>query len=75
MTVKTSVYLDDAEKDRLAGLARRTGTPEAELIRRGVRLVLDGADRPRPRVGLGGSGDGRSARDADALIAETGFGE
>lgn len=74
MTIKTSVYLDDDDKRRLSEYARATGTSEAELLRRGVRLVLAEAERPRPQTALGVSRDGRAARDTDALLAETGFG-
>jgi len=74
MVVKTSVYLDADDKRRLATLAAATGTREAELVRRGVRLVLDLAARPAPRLGIGASSDGRPARDSDELLAETGFG-
>ncbi len=73
MVVKTSVYLDADDKRRLATLAAATGTSEAELVRRGVRLVLDQAARPAPRLGIGASCDGRPARDSDELLAETGF--
>lgn len=72
--VRTTVYLDEDEKRQLASLAAATGVTEAELIRRGVRLVVASAERPRPRVGYGRSRDGRSAADTDALLAETGFG-
>jgi hypothetical protein len=72
--VKTSVYLDADDKRRLAALARSTGSSEAELLREGVRLVLQRAVRPRPRVAVGASSDGRTARDTDALLQETGFG-
>lgn len=75
MRTKTSVYLDDDEKRRLAALAAATGTSEAELLRRGVRLVLERARRPRPRLATGASVDGRAARDTDRLLTETGFGE
>lgn len=75
VTVKTSVYLDDEDKRRLGRLAAQSGASEAELIRRGVGLVLAEATRPRPRLGLGASSDGRAARDTDALLRETGFGE
>jgi hypothetical protein len=74
MSVKTSVYLDEGDKRRLSELALATGTSEAELLRRGVRLVLAEAVRPRPRTGTGASHDGRSARDTDALVSESGFG-
>lgn len=74
MAVRTSVYLDEDDKRRLAAHAQATGVSEAELLRQGVRLVLAQADRPRPRLALGASTDGRSACDTDELLDETGFG-
>ncbi len=74
VTVKTSVYLDEADKQRLAALAAATGTSEAELLRRGVRLVLEAAERPAPRIAVGASTDGLRARDVDEQLAVTGFG-
>lgn len=74
MTVKTSVYLHDDDKARLAALASATGTSEAELLRRGVRLVLEQSQRPRPRLGTGASSDGRAARETDDLLRESDFG-
>lgn len=75
MTIKTSVYLDDDDKRRLAELARAGGTSEAELLRRGVRLVLAQAERPGPRLGIAASHDGKGARDTDDLLHESGFGQ
>ena len=75
MAVKTSVYLNEDEKRRLAALAASSGLSEAELLRRGVRLVLEQAERPRPRLAVGTSEDGRAARDTDALLSEFGFGD
>lgn len=74
MAIKTSVYLDEADKRRLTALAAVTGTSEAELLRRGVRLVLREAAAPAPRLGVGASQDGRRARDSDDLLRDTGFG-
>lgn len=74
MTVKTSVYLDEDDKRRLTALAQSSGSSEAELLREGVRLVLQRAVRPRPQVAVGASGDGRTARETDALLRESGFG-
>lgn len=75
MTIKTSVYLDEVDKRRLTRLARETGTTEAALLRRGVQLVLQSGARPRPHVGVAASSDGRAARDTDALLDDTGFGQ
>lgn len=75
VVIKTSVYLDDADKRRLGELALSTGTSEADLIRQGVALVLARAERPLPRLGVGASTDGRSAADTDGLLVEHGFGE
>lgn len=73
--IRTTVYLDEDDKRRLAALAATTGTPEAELIRRGVRMVVSATDRPRAHVGYGASTDGQSAADTDRLLAESGFGQ
>lgn len=75
LAIKTSVYLDEADKRRLAELARATGASEADLIRRGVSLVPAQAQRPRPRLGIGASTDGRRTADTDRLLDEYGFGE
>ena len=66
--------LADQGKRRLTELASATGTSEAELLRRGVRMVLDQAGRPRPRLGIGISRDGRTARETDDLLRVSGFG-
>lgn len=73
MVVKTSVYLGTEDKRRLAEVARATGTSEAELLRRAVRLLLAQAERPRPRLGIAASSDGRSARETDDLLRDSGF--
>jgi hypothetical protein len=46
---KTSVYLDDDESEGLRRIAIRTGRPQAELIREGVRRVI-AAMETEPRV-------------------------
>jgi Ribbon-helix-helix protein, copG family len=72
--IRTTVYLDEDDKRRLAALAAAEGTTEAELIRQGVRLVVQ-QRRQRPRAPYGTSSDGRTARETDQLLADTGFGE
>jgi hypothetical protein len=46
---KTSVYLDDDEAEGLRRVAIRTGRPQAELIREGVRRVI-ADEEAQPRV-------------------------
>jgi len=72
-TIKTTVYLDEGDKRRLGELAARSGRSEADLLRQGVRLVLE-REAPRPSLGYATSSDGCSAAEADALLAELGFG-
>ena len=58
---KTSVYLTDEEAEGLRRLAIREGRPQAELIRAGIRHVIDEAEaEPRSFRSLGaGRGGGR----------------
>ena len=72
---RTTVYLDEGDKEKLTALAAAQGKSEAELIREGVRILISRGERPRPRTGYGQSTDRRSARDTDKLLTETGFGE
>lgn len=72
--VRTTVYLDEADKQRLAAMAAATGVSEAELIRRGIRMIVTTGERPRPRIGYAESRDGRSAADSDELLRVSGFG-
>lgn len=67
------MYLDEDDKRRLAAMAAATGTSEAELVRRGVRMVIASAEVRRPRKAYGHSHDGHSARETEELLA--GFGE
>lgn len=72
---KTSVYLSAEEVARLASLAQREGTSQAEVIRRAIRLY-----EPRRAVdrdfSLVGSADGPGGSVADMTEAELleGFG-
>lgn len=69
---RTTIYLPEDLKERLAQEARRRGVTEAQVIREALAAALS---RPRPRGGLVDSGDpGWAARDED-LLAEQGFGE
>jgi metal-responsive CopG/Arc/MetJ family transcriptional regulator len=69
---KTTVYLPETLKRRLAEAAHRRGQPEAELIRQAIERLLAEEGRPRPRA-LFRSGDPTLARRVyEALV---GFGE
>ncbi|MFB8025770.1 ribbon-helix-helix protein, CopG family [Streptomyces sp. NPDC056465] len=45
--IKTTVYLPEELEVRLDAEASATGVSKAELIRRGIALVLDNAERPK----------------------------
>ncbi|MFD5876409.1 ribbon-helix-helix protein, CopG family [Streptomyces sp. NPDC060322] len=47
--IKTTVYLPEELEARLDAEASATGTSKAELIRRGIALILDHAERPERR--------------------------
>jgi len=69
---KSTIYLPEDLKRRLARLARRVGRSEASLIREALeRLTRE--DAPRPRPGLISSGDPHLAERVDEALAK-GFG-
>lgn len=45
--IKTTVYLPEDLEVRLDAQASATGISKAELIRRGIALLLDDAERPK----------------------------
>ncbi len=70
---KTTIYLPDALKRRLAQAAHRRGEPEAVLIRAPIERLLDHEAPPRPTLPLFASGDPTLAERVDEALA--GFGE
>jgi hypothetical protein len=73
---KTSLYIEPDVDDALGRLAEAQGISKAELIRRGLRALADGA--PAPRVLGIGSVKGMPpdlAANLDYYLAESGFGE
>lgn len=70
---RTTVYVPDDLKRRLASAARRTGRSEADLIREGIRIVSARGESPEPRVPLFESGIPDLAERLDEHLA--GFGE
>ena len=70
---KTTVYLPESLKHRLAQAAHRRGQPEAELIRQAIERLLAEEAQPRPILPLFRSGDPMLAERVDEALA--GFGE
>lgn len=65
---KTTVYLPDELRRDLAAKAKRTGVPQADLIRDAVRRSLEDDEQPWPRsIGVGSSGR-FNARDDEAVL-------
>ena len=70
---KSTVYVPEHLKDRLASLAAASGRSEADLIREGIRLVTGEVSPPAPRLPLFESGQPDLAERVDELL--DGFGE
>lgn len=57
---KTSVYLTDEDAERLSRVAARTGRPQSQLIRDGIRHVIGTPETRRKFRSLGtGHGGGK----------------
>jgi plasmid stability protein len=69
---KTTVYLPDDLKRELAGLARRTGRSEAELIRMALSQMVIREQPPKPRLPLFRGGDPTLAEHVDEALADFG---
>lgn len=65
--VKTTVYLPEELEIRLDAEAAATGISKAELIRRGITMVLESSHRPRNvrPLPVFNSGRARSAEELD----------
>ncbi len=72
--LKTTVYLPERVKRRLAAVARRRRTSEAQLIREGIERVLEEDVPRRPTYPLFRSGDPDLWRGTDRELLK-GFGE
>ena len=72
---KTSVYLTEAEIDRLAWLAEREGTSQAEVIRKAIGAYLPERLGDRSFLGAGSfDGPGGSIADVPEEDLLRGFG-
>jgi plasmid stability protein len=73
---KTSLYIDDELDRALAVRAAAEGVTKAELIRLTLGAAVAAPDRIRPKaVALVKDGQPSIARDIDAYLESTGFGE
>lgn len=70
---KTTVYLPEDLKSSLERIAEERGLSEAALIREAVRGLVNGEERPRPRLPLFSGDDPTLARRFDEELR--GFGE
>ena len=65
---KTTLYLPNDLQRALRDEARRTGRPQAELVRDALRSYLAGRARPKLKsLGLGEDGE-LAARDSEAWL-------
>jgi len=71
--LKTTVYLPDELKRRLARLAEERRTSEAELIRAALTRFVESDTPPRPTLPLFRSSDPTLAEHVDEAL--TGFGD
>jgi len=71
--VRTTIYLPEELKEALTRAARAARCSEAELIREGVRQVLESLSPCRPRIPLFRSEDPGLAERADEYLK--GFGQ
>ena len=66
---KTTLYLPVDLQRALKDQARRSGRPQAELVREALRSYLDAAATPQPAsIGLG-EDDGLTARESKDWLA------
>ena len=66
---KTTLYLPDDLHRALKEHARRSGRPQAVLMREALQAYLEGATWPHPSsIGVG-EDDGVSARESEAWLA------
>jgi len=67
---KTTLYLTDALHETLRGASRRTGKPQADIVREALVAYLDSQERPLPRSIGAGEDDEVAARDTEAWLKE-----
>ena len=73
---KTSVYLSDEDRARLARLAKARGRSQAEIMREAL-TVLEGTQRPERKFAMAGvvAGDGTDISEIPEEELLKGFGD
>ena len=68
---RTTIYLPEELKRRLALSARRQHRTEADIIRTAIEVHLSDEPfhRPKPHLGIGNSGDPTLAERVDEILA------
>lgn len=67
---KTTLYLPEELQRSLKEVARRTGRPEAAIVREALAVYLEHQVRPRPRsIGAGEDAE-LAARDSEAWLRD-----
>jgi hypothetical protein len=67
---KTTLYLPDELHETLRGAARRSGKPQADIVREALEAYLLQQPRPLPRsIGAGDDAE-LAGRDAEAWLKE-----
>lgn len=69
--VKTTIYLDEDQANRLRSLSRVQGRPQAEIIREVLGKALQSPDRPKLRgFGKYSSGETNLSERVDEILQE-----
>lgn len=72
---KTTLYLPDDMRHALRDAARRSGRPQAELVREALAGYLAANERPRPRSLGAGADEGLSAANSEDWLRSRWRGE
>ena len=67
---KTTVYVPDDLQRQLREISRRTGRPQADLLREALSEYLSARGRPKLKSLGVGSDTGVAARDSEAWLRE-----
>ncbi len=72
---KTTLYLPEQLQRRLRDVARRTGRPQADLVRSALEDYLEADIAPEPRSIAVGSDEGLAGRDSEDWLRKNWVGD